>query len=58
MRSMSSPKAVSAKYGLLPANGWDPNNIVDTLDLVILGMHAKKDNPGTPRGTFAEYSRP
>jgi len=38
-------KSRLAKYGLLPPNGWDPNNIVESLDLVILGMHAKKDNP-------------
>jgi UDP-N-acetylmuramate: L-alanyl-gamma-D-glutamyl-meso-diaminopimelate ligase len=32
--------------GLLPAQlGWFPEKIVATLDAVILGMHAKKDNP-------------
>lgn len=25
--------------------GWDPTNISSDLDIVILGMHAKKDNP-------------
>lgn len=32
--------------GLLPATqGWDPQHITADLDLVILGMHAKEDNP-------------
>ena len=32
--------------GLLPSSiGWDPERINETLDAVILGMHAKKDNP-------------
>ncbi|WP_445747991.1 UDP-N-acetylmuramate--L-alanine ligase [Polaribacter sp.] len=34
------------KYGLLPENfGWFPEKINETIDVVILGMHAKKDNP-------------
>lgn len=34
------------KYGLLPAEfGWFPNKINEKLDVIILGMHAKKDNP-------------
>lgn len=34
------------KYGLLPDKvGWDVNNITTDLDFVILGMHAKADNP-------------
>lgn len=34
------------KYGLLPKKiGWDENNIKEDLDAVILGMHAKSDNP-------------
>lgn len=34
------------KHGLLPATiGWDPNKITPDLDAVILGMHAKSDNP-------------
>lgn len=34
------------KYGLLPeAFGWFPEKITSDLDAVILGMHAKKDNP-------------
>ncbi len=35
-----------AKYGLLPAEiGWFPEKITTGLDAVILGMHAKEDNP-------------
>ncbi len=35
-----------AKYGLLPAKeGWDIENIKPDLDAVILGMHARIDNP-------------
>ena len=35
-----------AKYGLLPKSmGWDENNITPDLDAIILGMHARKDNP-------------
>ena len=34
------------KYGLLPEKfGWFPEKITNNLDAVILGMHAKKDNP-------------
>jgi UDP-N-acetylmuramate: L-alanyl-gamma-D-glutamyl-meso-diaminopimelate ligase len=34
------------KYGLLPEEfGWFPNKITTDIDAVILGMHAKKDNP-------------
>jgi UDP-N-acetylmuramate: L-alanyl-gamma-D-glutamyl-meso-diaminopimelate ligase len=34
------------KYGLLPLHdGWLPERIHEGLDLVILGMHAKADNP-------------
>jgi len=34
------------KHSLLPKNiGWYENNIKKDLDAVILGMHAKKDNP-------------
>ena len=33
-------------YGLLPdKTGWDPQNINTDIDTVILGMHAKSDNP-------------
>ncbi|MEW6468299.1 MAG: Mur ligase family protein [Bacteroidota bacterium] len=39
-------KSRLAKYGLLPASeGWDVNNIHSGLDAVILGMHARADNP-------------
>jgi len=34
------------KYGLLPADaGWYPEKISRDTDVVILGMHARKDNP-------------
>lgn len=34
------------KYGLLPKTmGWNPENIHKKLDAVILGMHARYDNP-------------
>lgn len=34
------------KHGLLPSyEGWNVNAITTSLDAVILGMHAKKDNP-------------
>lgn len=34
------------KYGILPSKmGWDKNNIKENMDAVILGMHAKQDNP-------------
>jgi UDP-N-acetylmuramate: L-alanyl-gamma-D-glutamyl-meso-diaminopimelate ligase len=33
-------------YGILPAHeGWDPQKITNELDAVILGMHARIDNP-------------
>ena len=35
-----------ATYGLLPEkSGWYPERITDDIDTVILGMHAKADNP-------------
>src|SRR5687767_7657584 len=35
-----------AKAGLLPDNfGWKPEVITKDIDLVVLGMHARKDNP-------------
>lgn len=35
-----------AAHGLLPAaEGWYPEKINDTLDAVVLGMHARADNP-------------
>ncbi|MEM8528852.1 MAG: Mur ligase family protein [Bacteroidota bacterium] len=34
------------KYGLLPEKmSWHPERITEDLDIVILGMHARKDNP-------------
>lgn len=34
------------KYGILPkVTGWFPEKITDDLEAVILGMHAKSDNP-------------
>ena len=34
------------KAGILPpSNGWDPSRITEDLDAVVLGMHAKADNP-------------
>ncbi len=34
------------KYGLLPERmGWDQSQINDSIDTVILGMHARDDNP-------------
>lgn len=34
------------KYGLLPESfGWFPEKISSEIDVIILGMHAKKDNP-------------
>ena len=34
------------KEGILPKNiGWNTNNITEDLDDIILGMHAKEDNP-------------
>lgn len=39
-------KSRLAKQGLLPVKmGWYPENITSELDAVILGMHAKADNP-------------
>ena len=35
-----------AKEGILPENmGWNANSISSSLDAIILGMHARKDNP-------------
>ena len=34
------------EHGLLPENeGWNSDNIDDSIDIVLLGMHAHKDNP-------------
>lgn len=38
------------KYGLLPnSKGWNIDKISSDLDFVVLGMHAKKDNPELSR---------
>ncbi len=38
------------KYDILPdADGWNVNKITKDIDSVILGMHAKKDNPELAR---------
>jgi len=38
------------RYGLLPASdGWDTSRITKDLDAVILGMHARLDNPELKR---------
>src|SRR5690606_25655547 len=34
-----------AHEGLLPPEGWDPERITSDIDAVVLGMHAKADNP-------------
>ena len=40
------------KYGILPAKeGWDAENIKSELDAVIVGMHAKEDNPELKKAT-------
>jgi UDP-N-acetylmuramate: L-alanyl-gamma-D-glutamyl-meso-diaminopimelate ligase len=33
------------KHNLLPEFGWDANKITPDIDIVILGMHARADNP-------------
>ena len=33
------------KENLLPEPGWDPARITEDIDAVVLGMHAKEDNP-------------
>lgn len=52
------------EYGLLPAQeGWHPERITRDLDAVVLGMHAKEDNPellkarelGIPVYSFPEF---
>ena len=38
------------KAGLLPTSeGWHPENISKEIDVIILGMHARKDNPELAR---------
>lgn len=57
-------KSNLAKEGLLPPNfGWFPEKITTNLDAVVLGMHAKADNPeliaaknaGIPVYSFPQY---
>ncbi len=52
------------RYGILPAIiGWDTSKITEDLDAVILGMHAREDNPelikakelGIPIYSYPEY---
>jgi UDP-N-acetylmuramate: L-alanyl-gamma-D-glutamyl-meso-diaminopimelate ligase len=39
-------------YGLLPDTlGWDPNRIQKGIDAIILGMHAKENNPELVKAT-------
>ena len=39
-------RATLIKHGLLPdKEGWHPEKLDHSFDAVILGMHAKKDNP-------------
>ena len=39
-------RAELIKQGLLPdKEGWHPDRLDQSFDAVILGMHAKKDNP-------------
>jgi UDP-N-acetylmuramate: L-alanyl-gamma-D-glutamyl-meso-diaminopimelate ligase len=39
-------RSTLARHGLLPDyDGWNPDKITTDLDAVILGMHARKDNP-------------
>jgi UDP-N-acetylmuramate: L-alanyl-gamma-D-glutamyl-meso-diaminopimelate ligase len=42
-------KTVLKSHNLLPEIGWNENNIKEDTDLVILGMHAKGDNPELTR---------
>jgi UDP-N-acetylmuramate: L-alanyl-gamma-D-glutamyl-meso-diaminopimelate ligase len=39
-------RSVLAAHGLLPEkNGWAPEKLDASVDIVVLGMHARKDNP-------------
>ena len=53
-----------AKQGILPSTiGWDETQITSDLDAVILGMHARENNPelakakelGIPVFSYPEY---
>lgn len=57
-------KSRLSAVGILPnSEGWYPDQIDNSIDLIILGMHAKKDNPelikaiqlGIPIQSFPEY---
>lgn len=57
-------RSILQSNGLLPeTEGWHPEKITPNLDVVILGMHAKKDNPELVRAqqlglkivSFPEY---
>lgn len=57
-------RSILASNGLLPASmGWNPENISPDLDAVLLGMHARADNPeliwakelNLPVYSFPEY---
>lgn len=57
-------RATLIKHGLLPeSEGWFPQKLDNSFDAVILGMHAKKDNPELTRAqeigldifSFPEY---
>lgn len=55
-------KSSLAKYGLLPpALGWHEDKITPALDAIVLGMHAKADNPELVKARLLElkiYSFP
>ena len=39
-------KSHLAQYNLLPpSNGWDPSRVTSDINAIVLGMHAKSDNP-------------
>ena len=47
------------KAGLLPAEmGWFPERIHSGLDAVILGMHARAENPELRRAPQSDRARP
>ena len=46
MHNLAIALHITGYHGLFPKEiGWKSSNISDDLDCVILGMHAKKDNP-------------
>jgi UDP-N-acetylmuramate: L-alanyl-gamma-D-glutamyl-meso-diaminopimelate ligase len=44
-RIMDPAKSNLQDHGLLPVEGWDANRITSDMDYIVLGMHAKDDNP-------------